>query len=232
MDKNPNCLAKLYRYKCTECDKAYRIKSQLNDHMNKHRGEKPFKCNDCDFQTSSSSSIIAHNRIHLREKGIERTVNDSLLFHKCNICGNDYKSSTSLKEHIQRIHEGKTPQYKCNMCDETFISRATMRRHKGRVHPSNPDLKCKLCGHICADGYAFKLHENVHREGRFMCKYCGKCVKSQQTLDEHERTHTGENPYLCAECDYRCKSSSVLNKHRISKHGLQKKGRNEFDQVV
>ncbi len=90
-----------------------------------------------------------------------------------------------------------------------------------RVHPQDPSLQCKTCGHVSADRYAFQLHQRVHREPDFMCRFCGKAVKSKQTLQAHERSHTGENPYKCDACDYACKSSSVLNRHKQAKHNLQ-----------
>lgn len=69
-----------------------------------------------------------------------------------------------------------------------------------------------------------KRHMSVHEAPKFVCKFCGKAVKSQDTLTEHERSHTGEHPYACPFCDYAAKSSTVLRKHKLAKHSHMVQG--------
>ena len=59
---------------------------------------------------------------------------------------------------------------------------------------------------------------SVHEAPKFVCGFCGKAVKSQDSLTEHERSHTGEHPFACPFCDYAAKSGTVLRKHKLAKH--------------
>lgn len=53
---------------------------------------------------------------------------------------------------------------------------------------------------------------------RFMCSYpgCGKCYTRPIRLEEHQRSHTGERPYKCPDCDATFQRDSHLKAHARS----------------
>ena len=99
-----------------------------------------------------------------------------------------------------------------------FTNRTNLRRHKARTHPKDTSKQCNICGYQAADNTGYIMHQRVHKEGEFICRFCAKAVKSKQTLMAHERSHTGENPFKCSTCGYACKSSSVLRRHIVLQH--------------
>ncbi|KAK4301651.1 hypothetical protein Pmani_026209 [Petrolisthes manimaculis] len=47
------------------------------------------------------------------------------------------------------------------------------------------------------------------------CQYCSYSSLSRGDLKKHVRIHTGEKPYGCPHCSYRCSDSSALSKHCV-----------------
>jgi uncharacterized Zn-finger protein len=51
-------------YKCTQCFRAFAVKSTLNSHIRTHTGIKQYKCNVCDKNFSTHGSLKVHLRLH------------------------------------------------------------------------------------------------------------------------------------------------------------------------
>ena len=48
------------------------------------------------------------------------------------------------------------------------------------------------------------------KEKRFLCMFCNKGFSCPQTVEVHQRIHTGEKPYSCTQCHMRFAQSGSL----------------------
>ena len=56
-------------------------------------------------------------------------------------------------------------------------------------------------------------------EKPFACPQCDYRAAKKPTLDTHMRIHIGEKPFACPHCDYRAAQKGDMTKHIKSVHG-------------
>jgi KRAB domain-containing zinc finger protein len=153
--------------------------------------------------------IFRHKLAHLRKKGITPECD-----FQCPICGKFFSTNNYLHKHVARIHQGFSEDIKCEMCDMVFPHKYAMKRHMNRKHEADPRFRCDICNKFCEDSRweinfenketsfltikffrSLREHMNMHGEPQYFCKFCGKGLRSMKSLKNHERIHTGENPY-------------------------------------
>ena len=77
-----------YRFPCTECDKWYTTRSQLNRHMQLHTGHFTHYCQMCRKGFNVSSNYIDHVRAH---QGLK---------YQCGHCLKEFKTNKSYWKHL------------------------------------------------------------------------------------------------------------------------------------
>ena len=90
-------------YCCPYCDYKSDRSDKLGDHIRgRHTGERPYKCDQCDYSAAIKLTLKRHKQTH---KKIEKVTPKNAILHKCPHC--DYKSDklSNLKGRI-RVHTG------------------------------------------------------------------------------------------------------------------------------
>ena len=188
-------------YKCKDCDKGFAKKCNLKTHQRIHSGEKPYKCSDCGRGFSQQATLESHLRIHSGEKP-----------YKCKECDRGFAQRTALKAHL-RIHTGERP-YKCKNCDKCFVQSGGLLIHQ-RTHLGKKPYECKLCLKSFAQRVDLEKHQRIHTgEKPFQCEQCNRRFTQKSHLKSHRRTHTPEKPHECKQCGMCFAKKHVLRTHQ------------------
>ncbi|XP_063391804.1 zinc finger protein 845-like [Cydia fagiglandana] len=85
-------------YKCSLCPKAYMTPYGLNNHQAFHTGVRKWQCPECPATFMHQSSVYQHRKIHTGERS-----------HQCTICEKYFTQSGSLYTHVKYVHKKETP---------------------------------------------------------------------------------------------------------------------------
>ena len=103
----------------------------------------------------------------------------------CSICQVSFSIKSSLKRHIEAVHEG-TKAHKCSICDYTSSYKDKLKRHIEAVHGGKKPHKCSICDFNTSYKHVLKKHiEAVHEEKKpHKCSICDSNFSSTGALTD------------------------------------------------
>ncbi|XP_071608740.1 PR domain zinc finger protein 15 isoform X4 [Heliangelus exortis] len=155
-----------YRYKCTTCEKAFRIESALEFH-NCRTDDKTFQCEMCFRFFSTNSNLSKHKKKHGDKK------------FACEICNKMFYRNDVMLDHQRRHLEGVRRVKR----EDFEHSTETMVRYK--KEPSG----CPVCGKIFSCRSNMNKHLLTHGDKKYTCEICGRKFFRVDVLRDHIHVH-------------------------------------------
>ncbi|CAH2302473.1 zinc finger 335 [Pelobates cultripes] len=207
-------------YRCLQCSYQCRRWSSLKEHMFNHKGNKPHKCEHCDYTSVYKKDVIRHAEIHKREqkKKTEMPVKESS--YPCPVCNRVYNMQKRLTQHL-KTHSAEKP-HMCDKCGKAFKKRYTFKMHL-LTHLQSVDstrYKCEFCEYMCEDRKQLLNHQLTHMNDKpFKCTQCKYHTYRQDFLLSHQATrHAGGKPFACDYCHFHTKHKKNLRLHVKCRH--------------
>ncbi|PZC75234.1 hypothetical protein B5X24_HaOG206541 [Helicoverpa armigera] len=97
-------------YKCSQCDKAFYNRTNLQVHEKSHSDSRPYSCSVCFKAFKSKGALDRHFRCH-----------SGLKPYECEVCGRAFSQSNSRKVHVRTVHLKQPAPY---------VSRARLEKRK------------------------------------------------------------------------------------------------------
>ncbi|XP_046668740.1 zinc finger protein 718-like isoform X1 [Homalodisca vitripennis] len=231
-----------YKYFCDQCSFKAKRENHLLKHAKLHEKIKDLLCCDqCDFKTIRESVLGRHKMNHSATQLLcklcpYKTDSSSFMLKhlqarhspkvqkklKCNSC--EYIASTprELQKHQKLLHkpEDQPKFWKCSKCPYKSKLRAHLTRHENDAHGSLRQFLCHYCGKSFKRNDTLTQHKVIHGEVNktFTCQHCGKICTSSVFLREHLASHTTERPFLCDMCGSSFKTRGATQRHKRVMH--------------
>nr|XP_046173530.1 zinc finger protein 777-like [Oncorhynchus gorbuscha] len=107
----------------------------------------------------------------------------------------------------------------CQLCGKSIASHklsAEAVKGPGQTDTTRP-WTCCVCKSTYKGPGQWVFHRQKHISG-LKCLECGKCFKTQHSLEVHSKTHSKERPFSCEECGKTYRTLSLRNAHIYSCH--------------
>ncbi|CAL1293097.1 unnamed protein product [Larinioides sclopetarius] len=102
------------------------------------------------------------------------------------------------------IHTGERP-FECKICHKRFNRKFNLQCHKA-THLKESFLKKLL---VAAKGTSGGRKLNT-------CSFCDYSAPYRSQIEDHERSHTGERPFICDVCGYKTGRKTQLKRHLLT----------------
>lgn len=141
----------------------------------------------------------------------------------CSICKRVMGHWTSVRRHMQLVHERKI-NFTCEICGFGTYSQENLDLHKIKSHLDDPKpFVCDLCTtrNRFSSRSSILHHMRIHHlnEGKYICNMCSKKFLCKYSLESHIVTvHEGIRPYSCSHCDKTFKHAADVKVHRYKIH--------------
>ncbi|TRY63399.1 hypothetical protein TCAL_01849, partial [Tigriopus californicus] len=194
-------------HKCQYCTKLFRRKHHLTIHERIHKGEKPFKCDICDYASNNSGNLIKHKKfVHQQQK---KTAKKSQFQVEQNssqmIC---LRLSPNIETSPSLVVKFEEPKTEDGSISEEIDDILTDFKEEEPGSDTSKDIQSD------AKIKKTKLNKNDGRS----CRLCGAHLKSLSSLCAHMTLVHFRAYFDCIHCDAKFRFAKELTNHLLAVH--------------
>uniref|UniRef100_A0ABD2XJN3 C2H2-type domain-containing protein n=1 Tax=Trichogramma kaykai TaxID=54128 RepID=A0ABD2XJN3_9HYME len=223
-------------YQCNTCGKTFALKNKLDRHINsihidlaRHVSRKTIVQKDyylinrigAVHNDQKSHDRRTGGKVFRQKVGLTKLIDKARrrITHTCDTCGKTFKHESSLKYHIDFVHQN-IKHHKCDRCPKEFSSKGGLNFHMSMVH-DGITYTCDLCKRIFSHKGNLRVHINtLHMNNRklFKCDECQKSFSYKCHLTVHiDNVHKGIT-HPCNLCEKVFTLKKNLKLHKDSVH--------------
>ncbi|CAH2015218.1 unnamed protein product [Acanthoscelides obtectus] len=239
LGKSRSVSRKQYQYCCIKCNKVFKSKTSLDNHLVKNHvgsmasvSSKIHECTSSDFKTAFKC-INCDASFNTKRRLENHTLQKHPKMRKCTHC--EYKTTyrQCLARHMMK-HTGA--KLKCTKCDESFTTTQSLNHHILRKHPdvaasvSCKIHKCTHCEYKTTYRHCLTTHMMKHTGAKLKCTKCDKSFTTILSLDGHIlRNHSeftasvSRKIHKCTHCEYKTTYKGNLVSHMVKHTGAMLK---------
>uniref|UniRef100_A0A8C6SSA5 Zinc finger protein 507 n=1 Tax=Neogobius melanostomus TaxID=47308 RepID=A0A8C6SSA5_9GOBI len=174
----------LKMYKCDVCDYTSSTYIGVRNHRRIHNSDKPYRCCSCDFATTNMNSLKSHMKKHPQEHQAVQLLEQ----YRCSLCGYVCSHPPSLKSHMWKHAGDQNYNYEqVNKAINEAISQSNQYQYQSQSQSQGGAEYLTPRGkdpqQPQATEYCLLL---------FCCCICGFESTSKERLLEHMKEHEGD----------------------------------------
>ncbi|XP_044739848.1 zinc finger protein 600-like [Chrysoperla carnea] len=172
----------LNNYICDLCGKSFEREIQYYGHLQKHSGERNWKCEKC----LENNTFRTQSQLREHEKQFHFQIRE----YKCSEegCNKSYSRPSRLDYHNRRVHLNER-NFDCKICDKRFFTGTDLKAHLN-VHLGTNKKICEKCGQSFHHISNFLRHIRKHDGIKpYQCEKCDKRFSEITILRKHMLFH-------------------------------------------
>ncbi|CAG4985186.1 unnamed protein product [Colias eurytheme] len=198
--------------RCRQCEKTFKDKTYLKQHMLMHESRMDVVCIECSTSFQNIHLLDAHYKEAHPDNFVVRPDEEN----RCTSCNRAFETRAKLHSHIIRMHVDGGKKYQCDYCKRLYFSKGEVRSHITWSHLHAGGHAC-TCGRVFRTPVRLRDHVATRHLGAVpprdkACPVCGKAFANQQVLTRHIKGHAGET-FPCGSCGRRFKTQSYVKVH-------------------
>lgn len=178
--------------KCCICNKKFKRKSHLNNHLVNAHGRRRTMQNGNGYGSPTNGNRTAAE-VTDNCKGDMSASQTYQKLYKCSVCDKAFDNEYQVKLHGE-IHT-ETQGYVCAFCNKTYKCQSDLKIHQEKhKYTSRSYHKCPHCAKPFEMNYDLQKHiERFHGGGKKInmheCRVCGKAFNRRKSLAVHKKKH-------------------------------------------